>query len=107
MRKSGINSNTPNDFLLGAGVVFKNFKYVYSKVDATGSTQPEGTLKVIADNSATEKDTEIRIGKLTPNVSFIGLDKSYTKPTVGDYVTGALERKRLTGLLKEKRSIMI
>ncbi len=89
MRKSGINSNTPNDFLLGAGVVFKNFKYVYSKVDATGSTQPEGTLRVIADNSATEKDTEIRISKLTPNVSFIGLDKSYTKPAVGDYVTGA------------------
>ena len=33
MRKSGINSQTPNDFLLGAGVVFKNFKYEYSKVE--------------------------------------------------------------------------
>ena len=33
MRKSGINSSTPNDFLLGAGVVFKNFKYLYKKAE--------------------------------------------------------------------------
>ena len=29
MRKAGINSKTPQEMLLGAGVVFKNFKYVY------------------------------------------------------------------------------
>lgn len=90
MRKSGINSNTPNDFLLGAGVVFKNFKYVYSKVEVTGgsSTQPEGVLKVVADGTQ-ESDTTIQISKLTPGVSFIGIDNNYTKPAVGDYVTGA------------------
>ena len=60
MRKSGINSNTPNDFLLGAGVVFKNFKYVYKKVEASGGgsgTQPEGSLKIVADGT-TEKENE-------------------------------------------------
>ncbi len=91
MRKSGINSNTPNDFLLGAGVVFKNFKYVYKKVEASGGgsgTQPEGSLKIVADGT-TEKENEIQIGKLTPGVSFIGIDTSYTKPAVGDFVVGA------------------
>ena len=33
MRKSGINSKTPDDFILGAGVVFKNFQYLYRNVD--------------------------------------------------------------------------
>lgn len=91
MRKSGINSNTPNDFLLGAGVVFKNFKYVYSKVEAVGgsSTQPEGSLKVVA-NGTTEKENEIQISKLlTPGVSFIGIDTNYINPAVGDFVKGA------------------
>lgn len=87
MRKSGINSNTPNDFILGAGVVFKNFKYVYSKVE-TGSDGevPEGALKVVADD-AEEDATSIKISKLTPKVSFIGLAASF-EPKAGDYVVG-------------------
>lgn len=84
MRKSGINSNTPNDFLLGAGVVFKNFKYVYS--NATENT--EGALEVVADETP-ETETTIHISKLTPNVSFIGKASTYTTPKVGDYVVGA------------------
>ena len=88
MRKSGINSNTPNDFLLGAGVVFKNFKYIYNKVEvADGAEAPAGALKVVAD-TATEDDTTIRLGKLNPGVTFIGLAADY-EPTVGDYVVGA------------------
>ena len=50
MRKSGINSNTPNDFILGAGVVFKNFKYLYSV--ATETTP--GALKLVVPTSGTE-----------------------------------------------------
>lgn len=84
MRKSGINSETPNDFLLGAGVVFKNFKYVYS--EATETTP--GALEVIAD-AAVEGENQISIGKLNPGVSFIGLASDYASPTVGDYVVGA------------------
>lgn len=84
MRKSGINSQTPNDFILGAGVVFKNFKYLYSK--ATESTP--GALEVV-DNDTAETDSTIQIKKLNPGVSFIGLSSEYKTPAVGDYVTGA------------------
>ena len=89
MRKSGINSQTPNDFILGAGVVFKNFKYVYSKVTVAGEGNvPEGALKVVADGT-TETESTIQISKLTPNVSFIGLASDYKQPAVDDYVIGA------------------
>lgn len=84
MRKSGINSNTPKDFLLGAGVVFKNFKYVYSKVE----DETKGAFQVVADDTA-ETDKTIQISKLTPGVSFIGLASTYSSPKVGDYVVGA------------------
>lgn len=88
MRKSGINKTTPNDFLLNAGVVFKNFKYVYSKVEVEeGGEQPKDTYKVVADTE-TETETTIQIRKLTPKVSFIGLAEGFT-PKVGDIVTGA------------------
>ncbi len=88
MRKSGINSNTPKDFLLGAGAVFKNFKYEYSKVEASDDgTYPADALEVIADTE-TEDENSIRISKLTPGVSFIGLATGFT-PKVGDYVVGA------------------
>lgn len=83
MRKSGINSNTPNDFILGAGVVFKNFKYVYSEAEET----TPGALKVVADG-APEDEKSIQIGKLKAKVSFIGLAESY-EPQVDDYVVGA------------------
>lgn len=83
MRKSGINSSTPNDFLLGAGVVFKNFKYVYS----TATETTKGALEIVADETE-ETDTTIQISKLTPNVSFIGLAEGFT-PKVGDFVVGA------------------
>ena len=88
MRKSGINSQTPNDFILGAGVVFKNFKYVYSKVEVSGDEPPAGALKVVADGTV-ETEKTIQISKLNPSVSFIGLAKDYASPTVDDYVIGA------------------
>jgi len=76
MRKSGINSNTPNDFLLGAGVVFKNFGYVYEKYNVEESSEDVLNAK------------EIKLSRLTnPGVSFIRLADGY-KPTVGDYVIG-------------------
>lgn len=88
MRKSGINSKTPEDFLLGAGTVYKNFKYVYSKVETEeGNAQPKGSFKVVADTEEETADT-IRIGKLTPGVSFIGIAEGFV-PKVGDFVAGA------------------
>lgn len=72
MRKSGINSDTPNDFLLGAGVVFKNFKFIYSEYTGADTTGAK----------------EIKLSQLNPGVSFIGLAKDYT-PQVGDFVVGA------------------
>lgn len=84
LRKSGINSNTPNDFLLGAGVVFKNFKYVYSVASET----TEGALQVVADDEM-ESESTIQRSKLNPGVSFIGLAANYSEPKVGDYVVGA------------------
>jgi len=83
MRKAGINSKTPEEMLLGAGVVFKNFKYVYSQA-AENAT---GKLEVVED-TAEETESSIRIGKLNPGVSFIGLAKDY-EPKVGDFVVGA------------------
>lgn len=82
MRKSGINKNTPQDFLLGAGVVFKNFKYVYSVADES----TEGALEVVADGTEETAET-IQISKLTSKVSFIGVATDY-EPKVGDFVVG-------------------
>lgn len=83
MRKSGINSSTPNDFILGAGVVFKNFKYFYRKAEEN----TPGALKIVADGTVEDAKT-IRISKLMAKVSFIGLADGY-KPAVDDYVVGA------------------
>ena len=88
MRKSGINSTTPQDFLLGAGTVFKNLKYVYSKVEVDEDTEiPEDVFKVVDDDTA-EKENTIQISKLKEKVSFIALASDYTKPEIGDYVKG-------------------
>lgn len=85
MRKSGINSQTPNDFLLGAGVVFKNFKYEYAKVE----DKADGALQVVADGTK-ESETTIQLSKITnPMVSFIGKAADYETPAVGDYVKGS------------------
>lgn len=85
MRKSGINSNTPNDFLLGAGCVFKNFKYVYSLAQESDA----GALEIVADGTQ-ETDSTIQISKVTTNAySFIGVAEGYSAPKVGDYVVGA------------------
>lgn len=75
MRKSGINSNTPNDFILGAGVVFKNFKYLYNKHE-------------VANPEEVEEFEEIKLSQLDPKVSFIGLAEGY-EPKAGDFVVGA------------------
>ncbi len=74
MRKSGINNDTPNDFLLGAGVVFKNFKYVYGKYEAEDEAAPAAE--------------DIKLSQVKSSVSFIGVKDGYT-PAVGDYVVGA------------------
>lgn len=85
MRKSGITSTTPQDFILNAGVVFKNFKYVWKEA----TEQTEGAIQIVAD-SEVETEKTIRISKITnPGVSFIGLDSEYAAPQVGDYVIGA------------------
>lgn len=85
MRKSGITQTTPNDFLLNAGVVFKNFKWKW-RLAKEGE---KGGITVVAD---TEKETEttIHLSKVTnPGVSFIALDATYTKPAEGDVIVGA------------------
>ena len=87
MRKSGINSTTPQDMLLGAGTVFKNLKYVYSKVEvAEGAEAPKGALQVVTDETE-ETESTIQISKLKANVSFIALAPDYA-PKAGDYVIG-------------------
>ena len=79
MRKSGITSTTPNDFLLNAGVVFKNFKWKWRLA-------PEGAKNGISIVADTEEETEstIHLSKVTnPGVSFIALDETYTEAKVG------------------------
>jgi len=88
MRKSGITATTPNDFILNAGVVFKNFKYVYAKVEAEEDGKyPAGALEVVSDDTE-ETENTIRISKLKADVSFIALAADF-EPKVGDYVVGA------------------
>lgn len=82
MRKSGINSKTPDEFLLGAGVVFKNFKYVYEKYEPTTESESAGEPGSVAETGT------IRLSQLTSGVSFIGVKEGYT-PQVDDYVVGA------------------
>lgn len=88
MRKSGINSKTPEELLLGAGTIFKNFKYVYSKVEAAEEgVAPEGALEIVADGTE-ETEKTIQLKKILNKVSFIGVASDY-EPKVGDFVTGA------------------
>ena len=85
MRTSGITKTTPEEFLLNAGVVYKNFAFVWQKVEQT----TKGALQIVADDE-TETDTSIRLWKLaSPKVSFIKLADNYAEPAVGDYVVGA------------------
>lgn len=84
MRKSGITSTTPNDFILNAGVVFKNFKWKW-RLAGDGATG----IEIVADTE-TETDTTIHLSKVTnPGVSFIAIDESYSAPKVGDIIVGA------------------
>lgn len=85
MRKSGITQTTPNDFLLNAGVVFKNFKWKW-KLAAEGA---KGGITIVADTEE-ETATTIHLSKVTnPGVSFIALDETYTTPKVDDVIVGA------------------
>lgn len=84
MRKSGITSTTPNDFILNAGVVFKNFKWKWRLVEGEGATG----ITIVADTEE-ETETTIHLSKVTnPGVSFIALDEAYTTPKVGDVIIG-------------------
>lgn len=85
MRKSGITETTPQDFILNAGVVFKNFKYVWKEAEET----TKDAIQIVEDNVEETEET-IRIGKIkNPGVSFIALDAAYKTPAVGDYIVGA------------------
>jgi hypothetical protein len=85
MRKSGITSTTPNDFLLNAGVVFKNFAWVWN----TAAETTAGAIEIVADD-AEETETSIRLSKVAnPGVSFIKLAEGYSEPKVGDFIVGA------------------
>ena len=56
MRKSGITSTTPQDFILNAGVVFKNFKYVWKEA----TEQTEGAIQIVADSEVETEKTSSR-----------------------------------------------
>ena len=85
MRKSGITKTTPNEFMLGAGVVFKNFKWKW-RLAPEGATDG---ITIVADTEK-ETDTTIHLSKVAnPGVSFIALDTSYTEAKVGDVIVGA------------------
>jgi hypothetical protein len=89
MRKSGITSTTPNDFILNAGVVFKNFKWVWRLAKQTGEEYEKGAIEVVADG-VPETDTTIQLSRVTnPGVSFIALAADYTAPKEGDFIVGA------------------
>lgn len=84
MRKSGITKTTPNDFILNAGVVFKNFKWKW-RLAAEGATDG---ITIVADTEK-EDETTIHLSKVAnPGVSFIALDAEYTAPKVGDVIVG-------------------
>ena len=57
MRKSGITKTTPNDFLLNAGVVFKNFRWVWRKATEAEVTAGN-TIKIVADGT---KETDSKV----------------------------------------------
>lgn len=90
MRKSGITATTPNDFILNAGVVFKNFKWVWRAATETEEgVYEDGAIQIVADGT-TEDENTIQISKVVePGVSFIALEDGYATPTVGDYIVGA------------------
>lgn len=90
MRKSGITATTPNDFLLNAGVVFKNFKWLWRLAkQVTDGKYEAGAIEVVSDDTE-ETATSIRISKVTsPGVSFIALATDYEEPKVGDHIVGA------------------
>lgn len=84
MRKSGITATTPNDFILNAGVVFKNFKWVWVKSEET----VEGAIEIVADGTE-ETESTIQLNKVAnPGVSFIKTAEDY-EPVVGDFIIGA------------------
>lgn len=88
MRKSGITKTTPNDFLLNAGVVFKNFAWVWRKATEAETTAGKG-IKIVADDEK-ETETTIHISKVkNPGVSFIKLAEDYAEPAVDDSIIGA------------------
>lgn len=90
MRKSGITETTPQDFILNAGVVFKNFKYVWREAKEVAEGVYEAGAIEIVEDGTTETDNTIQISKVSnPNVSFIALDATYTAPAVGDHIIGA------------------
>lgn len=89
MRKSGITKTTPNDFILNAGVVFKNFKWLWRLAKEAGEGHEAGAIEIVADGTK-ETATTIQIAKVkNPGVSFIGLATDYTEPKVGDFIVGA------------------
>lgn len=88
MRKSGITKTTPNDFLLNAGVVFKNFAWVWRKATEAEIEKGQG-ITIVADTEV-ETDTTIKLSKVkNPGVSFIRLAADYESPAAADVIIGA------------------
>ena len=101
MRKSGITSKTPQNMLLGAGVVLKNLFYIWKKVEADeDDNYPDGSIEIVEDG-ATPKENQIRISEITaPKITYMdgrsaGLNFIKTageyKPAVGDHVLGSFD----------------
>lgn len=90
MRKSGITETTPQDFILNAGVIFKNFKYIWRKaIEDTEGNREAGAIEIVEDGTIETANT-IQLNKVkNPKVSFITLESTYEKPAVGDYIIGA------------------
>ena len=64
MRKSGINSNTPNDFYLEQ-VLYSRILNMYIKGGsfqvAVRGTQPEGSLKIVADGTTEKRKWKFKL----------------------------------------------
>lgn len=101
MRKSGITSKTPDNLILGAGVVLKNLFYVWKKVEADeNENYPDGSLEVVEDNTEAQEG-QIQISMIknpriiyrdgrTAKLNFIKAEDGY-EPAAGDHVKGGFD----------------
>lgn len=101
MRKSGITSKTPNNMLLGAGVVLKNLFYIWKLAVADeNENYPDGSREVVEDSTELQEG-QIRLSEITnpritykdgrsAKLNFIKTEEGYT-PKAGDHVIGVFD----------------